>query len=151
MIGTGKGAHWAIDDVMLSRYAYYLIVQSASPSKPIVARGHTYFDTYFVVRTREAELIELEGLSASQKRIRLRAQIAASNTGFAEAASGAGVVTDRDFAIFQDHGYRGLYAGETARDIAARQGVKSTIRSLTGWTASNWPPTGFVPRRRQPN
>src|SRR5215813_4808634 len=138
MIETGKGAHRAIDDEMLSRYACYLIVQNADPSKPIVARGQTYF----AVRTREAELIELEGLSEAQKRIRLRAQMAASNTELAEAASDAGVVTNRDFAIFQDHGYRGLYAGETARGIAARKGLKSHHKILD-WMgseelAANW-------------
>src|SRR5262249_52712902 len=66
MIATGKGAHRAIDDVLLSRYACYLIVQSAGPSKPIVAHGQTYF----AVRTRAAELIELEGLSEPSRAAR---------------------------------------------------------------------------------
>lgn len=65
----------------------------------------------------------LAGLTLEQKAIFLRGQIADRNLSLAEAASAVGVVTKRDFAIFQDHGYLGLYAGETARDIAARKGL----------------------------
>ena len=82
MVSLRSGARREIADWELSRYACYLIIQNAGPSKPIVARGQTYF----AVRTRQAELIELEGLSEAQKRICLRAQMAASNTELAEAA-----------------------------------------------------------------
>jgi DNA-damage-inducible protein D len=138
MIAAGKGAARAIEDVRLSRYACYLVVQNADPSKEIVALGQTYF----AVRTREAEIAdELTGLTEAQRRLKLRAEMRLRNTDLAEAASGAGVVTERDFAIFQDHGYRGLYAGETARMIAARKGVKpGTILDHMGSTelAANW-------------
>lgn len=66
----------------------------------------------------------LAGLTPEQKAIFLRGQMADRNISLAEAAANVGVATRRDFAIFQDHGYRGLYGGETARDIAARKGVK---------------------------
>jgi DNA-damage-inducible protein D len=66
----------------------------------------------------------LAGLTPEQKAIFLRGQVADRNVSLAEAASNVGVVTKRDFALFQDHGYRGLYAGETARDIAARKGLE---------------------------
>lgn len=65
----------------------------------------------------------LAGLTLEQKAIFLRGQVADRNLSLAEAASAVGVVTKRDFAIFQDHGYLGLYAGETARDIATRKGL----------------------------
>lgn len=65
----------------------------------------------------------LAGLTPEQKAIFLRGQMADRNISLADAASAIGVVTKRDFAIFQDHGYRGLYGGETARDIAARKGL----------------------------
>lgn len=65
----------------------------------------------------------LAGMTPEQKAIFLRGQMADRNTSLAEAAAASGVVTRRDFAIFQDHGYRGLYGGETARDIAARKGL----------------------------
>jgi DNA-damage-inducible protein D len=65
----------------------------------------------------------LEGMTPERKAIFLRGQMADRNLSLADAASTVGVVTQRDFALFQDHGYRGLYGGETARDIAARKGL----------------------------
>jgi DNA-damage-inducible protein D len=65
----------------------------------------------------------LAGMSEDQRRLFLRGQLADRNSALSEAAASAGVVTSRDFALFQDWGYRGLYNGETARDIAARKGL----------------------------
>ncbi len=65
----------------------------------------------------------LAGLTPEQRAIFLRGQVADRNISLADAAAAVGV-TSRDFAVFQDRGYRGLYAGETARDIAARKGLK---------------------------
>ena len=128
MIETGKGAHREVEDVLLSRYACYLIVQNADPSKEIVALGQTYF----AVQTRRAEMAddELAGLTDDQKRLYVRAQLAEHNRLLATAASDAGVVTSRDFAIFQDHGYMGLYGGLKARDIHARKGLKKSQQIL---------------------
>ncbi|HKT37799.1 MAG TPA: DNA damage-inducible protein D, partial [Ktedonobacterales bacterium] len=121
MIPLAKGAQREIEDVHLSRYACYLIVQNADPEKPIVALGQTYF----AVQTRRAELAgELAGMTEDQKRLYLRDEIAERNLQLAETASEAGVITTRDFAVFQNHGYRGLYGGETAKDIANRKGLK---------------------------
>lgn len=122
MITIGKGAQRKVEDVHLSRYACYLVVQNADPDKPIVALGQTYF----AVRTREAELTEqalLQGMSEDQLRLYVRAQLIDYNKQLAEAAQTAGVPST-GFATFQNHGYRGLYAGETAAVIAARKGVK---------------------------
>jgi DNA-damage-inducible protein D len=121
LIETGKGARREVEDVQLSRYACYLVVQNADPEKEIVALGQTYF----AVQTRRAELgDELAGLSEAQRRLYIRGQVADHNKRLAEAAQDAGVVTTRDFAIFQDHGYMGLYSGERARDIHARKSLK---------------------------
>jgi DNA-damage-inducible protein D len=122
MIETGKGAHREVEDVRLSRYACYLIVQNADPSKEIVALGQTYF----AVQTRRAEMIEdeLDGLTEDQKRLFVRAQLTEHNRLLATAASDAGVITSRDFAIFQDHGYMGLYGGLKAKDIHTRKELK---------------------------
>lgn len=120
LIRTGKGATRSIRDVQLSRYACYLIVQNADPSKRVVALGQAYF----AIQTRRQELAdELLGLTEERQRIVLRDQVAEKNGRLAEAASEAGVVTQRDFALFQDHGYRGLYT-ETARQIAERKGLR---------------------------
>ena len=132
MITLGKGAQRRIADVHLSRYACYLIVQNADPSKPIVALGQTYF----AVQTRRAELADaleadaLAGMSEDQKRLFVRRQLAEHNTQLAAAARRAGVVTSNDFAVFQDHGYMGLYAGEQAVDIQRRKGLTAGQRIL---------------------
>ena len=76
------------------------------------------------MQTRQAELAdELAGLTEAQQRLFIRGQLAEHNRQLADTAHTAGVVTARDFAIFEDHGNMGLYAGERARDIAARQGL----------------------------
>jgi DNA-damage-inducible protein D len=121
MITAGKGAQRSKEDYHLSRYACYLIVQNADPAKPIVALGQTYF----AVQTRRQELAdELAALPEEQKRLTYRAQMTIFNTRLAEAARHAGVIEPVDFAIFQDHGYRGLYAGENAQRIHARKGLQ---------------------------
>jgi len=66
----------------------------------------------------------LAGMTPEQRAIFLRGQMADRNVSLADAAAAVGVMPGRDFAIFQDHGYRGLYGGETARDIAGRKGLK---------------------------
>jgi DNA-damage-inducible protein D len=138
MVTIGSGARRNLEDVRLSRYACYLIVQNADPEKPIVALGQTYF----AMQTRRQELADIASLSEAQKRLALREQVAERNTALAATAQTAGVVTARDFAIFQDHGYMGLYAGERARDIHARKGLKrgQHILDHMGSTelAANW-------------
>lgn len=119
MIATGKGAHRRVDDVRLSRYACYLVVQNADPEKPVVALGQTYF----AAQTREQELTTetIARMSDEQQRLFWREELTRRNRRLAATAQGAGVIKPKDFALFQDHGYMGLYNGETARDIADRK------------------------------
>lgn len=120
LIRAGKGAQRKIEDYQLSRYASYLIVQNADPNKPIVALGQTYF----AVQTRRQEVAdELTGLSEDQLRLLRRSQMSVYNTQLAEAAQHSGVVQPIDFAIFQDHGYMGLYDGLKAQDIHERKSL----------------------------
>lgn len=77
----------------------------------------------------------LAGLTEEQRRLFVRAQLQEHNRQLADTASHAGVVTSRDFAIFQDHGYMGLYNGERARDIAARKGLKKG-QPILDWMGS---------------
>jgi DNA-damage-inducible protein D len=127
MIETGKGAKRHVDNVHLSRYACYLIVQNADPSKPVVALGQTYF----AVQTRRQELQEeLAPFTEDQLRLLRRSQMNVYNTQLAGAAQNAGVITSIDFAIFQDHGYQGLYGGLKAKGIHARKGLKKSQEIL---------------------
>lgn len=120
MVTIGSGARRRIVDVRLSRYACYLIIQNGDPEKEIVALGQTYF----AVQTRRMEQAdEIAALPDAQKRLYLREQLSGHNRQLADAARGAGVTDGRDFAIFQDHGYRGLYGGLGARDIHARKSL----------------------------
>jgi len=135
MIPTPNGGRRSVNDVHLSRYACYLIIQNADPEKEVVALGQTYF----AVQTRRAELSQsadaLADLSEDQRRLFLRGQVRVHNITLSDAARGAGVITSLQFAIFQDHGYRGLYSGETARDIAIRKGLHSG-QHILDWMGS---------------
>lgn len=123
MVDIGSGAERQIDDIMLSRYACYLIVMNGDPRKEVIAVGQTYF----AVKTRQQELIDnFEELSENQKRIAIRNEMKAHNKSLAEAAKNAGVVEPLDYAIFQNYGYMGLYGGLKAKDIKTRKGLKAS-------------------------
>ena len=129
MVDIGSGAKRQIPDVRLSRYACYLIVQNGDPSKPVIANGQTYF----AVQTRRQELGDAEryaGLSEDERRLMLRDELAKHNRDLAAAARQAGVETGLDYAIFQDHGYKGLYGGLGAKEIHARKSLKKSHKIL---------------------
>ena len=127
MVDIGSGAEREIDDVMLSRYACYLIVMYGDPRKEVIAVGQTYF----AVKTRQQELIDnYEQLSEDQKRLAIRNEMITHNKSLAEAAQMAGIEDSRDYAIFQNKGYQGLYGGLGAKEIHARKGLKKSQRIL---------------------
>ena len=127
MVDIGSGAEREIDDVMLSRYACYLIVMNGDPRKEVIAVGQTYF----AVKTRQQELIDnYEQLSEDQKRLAIRNEMIAHNKSLAEAAQMAGIEDPRDYAIFQNKGYQGLYGGLGAKEIHARKGLKKSQKIL---------------------
>ena len=129
MVDIGSGAQREVADLRLSRYACYLIVQNGDPSKPVIANGQTYF----AMQTRRQELNDNEKfarLSEDEKRLAIRNELSEHNKQLAAAAKDAGVDTPLDYAIFQDHGYKGLYGGMGAKDIHARKGLKKSQKIL---------------------
>ncbi len=130
MVIIGSGAERPVDSVKLSRYACYLIVQNADPSKTIVAQGQTYF----AIQTRIAEVQQMkeyqELSSEEEKRLFLRTELQKHNSQLASAAKDAGVIDSKDYAIFQNYGYQGLYGGMTAKDIHTKKGLKKSQKIL---------------------
>lgn len=129
MVSIGSGAKRELTDIRLSRYACYLIVQNGDPSKPVIANGQTYF----AMQTRRQELADdahFALLDENEKRLAIRNELALHNKHLAAAAQNAGVTTPLDYAIFQDHGYRGLYGGLGAKDIHAHKSLKKSQKIL---------------------
>ena len=129
MVDIGSGAQRPVEDMRLSRYACYLIVQNGDPSKSVIANGQTYF----ALQTRRQELTDeanFSSLSEAEKRLAIRNELATHNKQLAAAARDAGVETPLDYAIFQDHGYKGLYGGLGAKDIHASKGLKKSQKIL---------------------
>lgn len=129
MIQLAKTAQREVDEIRLSRYACYLIVQNADPSKEVIALGQTYF----AIQTRAQELQEEKWAlltEEEQNRLILRGEVAKHNTQLAAAAQDAGVKTSLEYAIFQNCGYRGLYGGLEAKDIHARKRLKKSQQIL---------------------
>jgi len=114
-----KGATKKVNDFQLSRYACYLLVQNADPSKEVIALGQTYF----AIQTRKQELSEqeYEELPENEKRFYQRKITKQGNYSLQQVASKAGV---KNMDQFHNAGYKGLYGGETADDIFKRKELR---------------------------
>ena len=124
-ITLANNATREIEDIKLTRYACYLIVQNSDPRKSIVALGQTYFS----MQTRKQEIAEelqknFDSLSEEQKRLAIRKDLKEHNKHLVNAASDAGVKTAIDYARFQNFGYKGLYGGLDAKGIHTKKGLE---------------------------
>jgi DNA-damage-inducible protein D len=129
MVEIGSGAYRPVEDIQLSRYACYLIVQNADPAKPIIALGQTYF-TLQTRRQELADAAQFGNLSEDERRLAIRNELTEHNKALSAAAKSAGVETPLDYAVFQDHGYKGLYGGLGAKDLHSRRGLKKSDKIL---------------------
>jgi DNA-damage-inducible protein D len=130
MVSIGSGAEREMPSYKLSRYACYLIVQNADPSKELIALGQTYF----AIQTRLQEITQMEEYNAltseDEKRLFLRNELRRHNVQLADAAHDAGVIDVIDYAIFQNFGYKGLYGGLDAKAIHQKKGLKKSQQIL---------------------
>ena len=118
VLKVGNNAEMEVDDLKLTRYACYLIAQNGDSRKKAIALAQTYF----AVQTRKQEITrqEYEQLSEDEKRLYTRKNVKDKNKYLFDTAKLAGV---KNYGKFNNYGYRGLYNGETAKDIATRKGI----------------------------
>ena len=119
MVDIGSDAKRKTNDYRLSRYACYLIAQNGDPRKEVIALAQTYF----AIQTRKQELSEKDYscLTEDEKRFYQRDLTRKGNYSLNIAAKNAGV---KNFDRFHNSGYKGLYKGETANDIAKRKNLR---------------------------
>ena len=131
VLEVGNKAKMNVIDYRLSRYACYLIVQNADSRKNAVALGQTYF----AVQTRKMELTEAEysKLTEDEKRLYARINVKNKNKYLFDAAKKCGV---ENYGKFNDYGYKGLYDGETAKQIAKRKGVNPNKEDILDYMGS---------------
>ncbi len=120
-VSLGSGAEKSVETIYLTRYACYLIVQNADPTKVVVAKGQTYF----AIQTRRQE--KTDTMIEDHTRVHLREEMKKHNTSLTHTASAAGV---ENFPVFHNAGYRGLYDGLTAQGIHEKKKLKKSQNIL---------------------
>ncbi|MDE5539694.1 MAG: DNA damage-inducible protein D, partial [Bacilli bacterium] len=127
MVEIGSNTVRELSDYELSRYACYLIVQNGDPRKEVIALGQTYF----AIQTRRQEVADyFNQLDEDNKRLVIRGDIKQWNQMLVEAAHNAGVISNEEYAEFQNAGYMGLYGGLTVEEIHRKKNLKDNEKIL---------------------
>lgn len=127
MVEIGSNTKRQVLDYELSRYACYLIVQNGDPRKEVIALGQTYF----AIQTRRQEVADyFNQLDEDNKRLVIRGDIKQWNKMLLEVAHNSGVITNQEYAEFQNAGYVGLYGGLTVEDIHRKKNLKDKEKIL---------------------
>lgn len=122
MVPIGSGAERETDDYLLSRLACYLIAMNGNPRKPEIAHAQNYF----AVSTRTLEIHQLR--IEQEKRLEVRLKVSESFKALAEAAQGAGVMSEH-FGIFVDSGYLGLHR-HTRQELMTKKDIPESEEYL---------------------
>lgn len=130
MVDIGSGAARASKDVRVTRYGAYLIAQNGDSRKKPVAIAQTYFAAQARRQELQEEAQSGAGTTEERRRLLLRDEVKEHNKHLASAAKDAGVIRPVDYAIFQNHGYQGLYGGLDKAGIQRKKGLKSSANIL---------------------